>query len=181
MVRRRSEIASTTMRIACLAGLLIVVGAFLLRIATRDDGPGPIIANPMLPASTWVVGSPPLQSVITLETAVTPEQQRRGLMARDSIGTTDGMVFLRDGDDASFWMRGTRIPLDIVYIAPDGRVSKVVRGTPNDETTLPGGPASLVIEVAAGRARLLGLVPGATVVRSDGQPIPPSPSPSPSG
>jgi uncharacterized membrane protein (UPF0127 family) len=157
------------LRATCALGLvgmavLVVLGFLEMRDGGRNAG---IVANPTLTTSTWVVGSPPMQNVLTLETATTVEEQRRGLMARDDVGAHDGMAFPYGGRDASFWMHGTRMDLDIAYVDPSGHVSEVVTGRAFDETALPGGPSSVVIEVRSGRARMLGLVPGAKVVRTD--------------
>lgn len=156
------------LRTLCALGLvgmtvLVVLGFMRMQEGTNSTAK---IANPTLATSTWLVGSPPMQNVLTLETATTTEEQRRGLMARDDVGAHDGMAFPYGGRDASFWMRGTRIDLDIAYVDPSGRVSKVVTAKAYDETPIPGGPSSVVIEVRAGRARMLGLVPEAKVVRT---------------
>ena len=151
-----------------IAGMLVLVAYGATTVLSPPSDP--IVANPELATTRWIVGDPPMRTVLTLETAVTAEQQRRGLMARDSIGRHDGMAFPWRGGPAAFWMRGTRIPLDIAYVGTDGRVLRVVRGLPMDETLLPSGaPVSLVVEVAAGRSRLLGLVPGARVARDAGR------------
>jgi len=162
-VWKRADLA---MRIVCGLGLVGMAVLLVMGIGRMRGPSTEVVANPVLPTSTWLVGSPPMQNLLTLETATTPEEQRRGLMARDDVGPHDGMAFPYGGRNASFWMHGTRIPLDIAYVDPSGRVSKVVAGRPFDDTSLPGGPSSVVIEVRAGRARLLGLVPGAKVVRS---------------
>jgi uncharacterized membrane protein (UPF0127 family) len=107
-----------------------------------------------------------MTTVISLEMARTPEQQRRGLMDRDTV-SGDGMAFPMDGRPTSFWMRGTRIPLDIAFVSPKGVVLNVERGEPFDETPIASkGPVGMVIEVRAGRARLFGLKRGA-LVRED--------------
>jgi uncharacterized membrane protein (UPF0127 family) len=166
-VKGRWKHADLALRIVCGLGLVGIAVLVALGFARMQGPSGEVVANPVLATSTWLVGSPPMQNVLVLETAVTPEQQRRGLMARDDVGPHDGMAFPYGGRQASFWMRGTRIPLDIAYVDPAGRVSRVVTGRPFDDTHLAGGPSSVVIEVRAGRARLLGLVPGARVVRAD--------------
>lgn len=153
------------LRAICAVGLLGMGVLFYLgfqKMMPSDE----IVANPTLPVRSWIVGSPPMQNVLRLETATTEEEQRRGLMARDEVGAYDGMAFPFGGRDAAFWMRGTRFDLDIAYVDPSGRISRVVTGRAYDERLLPGGPSSVVIEVRAGRARLLGLVPGAKVVRA---------------
>jgi uncharacterized membrane protein (UPF0127 family) len=153
------------LRAICAVGLLGMGVLFYLgfqKMMPSDE----IVANPTLPVRSWIVGSPPMQNVLRLETATTEEEQRRGLMARNEVGAYDGMAFPFGGRDAAFWMRGTRFDLDIAYVDPSGRVSRVVTGRAYDERLLPGGPSSVVIEVRAGRARLLGLVPGSKVVRA---------------
>jgi uncharacterized membrane protein (UPF0127 family) len=69
-------------------------------------------------------------------------------------------------DDVAFWMRNTLIPLDIVFIRPDGRVLSIARDAkPLDETPLPaGGTIRGVLELAGGRAAEIGLMPGDRVV-----------------
>ena len=143
-------------------GTLLAVMVYVAMTAPVDD----VAANPALPISVWLVGDGPMRNELRLETATTPDQQRRGLMARDAVGRADGMAFPRPATPAAYWMHGTRMALDVVYVGVDGRVSSVVRGRPMDDAPMPSGtPAPLVIEVPAGRARLYGLEPGAPVRR----------------
>ncbi len=63
----------------------------------------------------------------------------------------------------AFWTLGFTAPVDQVFVAPTGRVTQVFEARPPDDATL-RGPASdvvLVLELAAHRARTLGLLPGA--------------------
>jgi len=60
-----------------------------------------------------------------------------------------------------FWMRNTRIPLDIVYVRPDGLIVSVHTMKPLDLTSVKSaGPAMYAIELNAGVAGQLGLKPG---------------------
>ncbi len=146
-------------KVALIALLVMGCGALYVLFGTKE----PIKANPRLPAATYVVGGPPMTTILRLELADTPERQRRGLMARDSL-PEQGMAFPWNGRPANFWMRGTGMPLDIVYVGTDGRVESVTRAEAFDEKGVQSkGDVSLVIEVPAGRARLYGLKPGVEV------------------
>lgn len=91
-----------------------------------------------------------------------------GLMCRTHIGPTHGMLFdfIQPSDGVAFWMKNTLIPLDIVFIRPDGRVLSIAANArPLDETPLPaGGTIRGVLEIAGGRAAQIGLKPGDQVV-----------------
>lgn len=60
---------------------------------------------------------------VQLEQATTPMEQRYGLMERESLPDSAGMLFVypakRDAN-AGFWMYRTRIPLDIAWLDEDG-------------------------------------------------------------
>ena len=61
-----------------------------------------------------------------VEVAETGEQQAQGLMFRQSLAPDRGMVFPRDPPgDASFWMKNTLIPLDIIFIRTDGTIARI--------------------------------------------------------
>jgi len=99
----------------------------------------------------------------TVELAVTKAEQARGLMFRKSLAPDRGMLFpYKPPQRAAFWMKNTLIPLDIIYIAPDGRVLSIARNAvPHDETPLPsGGLVGGVLEIPGGRAAQLGILPG---------------------
>ena len=101
-----------------------------------------------------------------VEVARTSEQQERGLMFRHSMGADEGMLFpMQPPRLASFWMRNTVLPLDIIFIGENGRVTNIAaNAVPYDETPLPSlGKASAVLELNAGRAAALEIVPGAKV------------------
>src|SRR4030095_16962813 len=66
----------------------------------------------------------------TVEVAETPEQQAQGLMNRQSLAPDRGMVFPRNPPgDASFWMKNTLIPLDMIFIRPDGTIARIAENT----------------------------------------------------
>lgn len=59
-----------------------------------------------------------------LEVADTPELRRKGLMGRDSLPACCGMLFT-DLEGGAFWMKGCKIPLDIVFISKTGTISRM--------------------------------------------------------
>lgn len=101
-----------------------------------------------------------------VEVARTSQEQARGLMFRTAMGPDEGMVFpIAPPRTASFWMRNTVIPLDIIYIGTDGRVLNIAaNAVPYDETPLPSaGLVKGVLELNGGRATELGIGPGSLV------------------
>lgn len=102
----------------------------------------------------------------SVELAQTQEKQALGLMFRDSLEDDHGMLFLFPGEARrSFWMKNTRIPLDIFYFDGERRLVSVSRHTPPCRTqrcpSYPSeGPARYVLELNAGKADELGVSPG---------------------
>lgn len=98
-----------------------------------------------------------------VEMAQTSLEQARGLMFRTAMGADEGMIFpMKPPRQASFWMRNTVIPLDIVFIGTDGRISNIAaNAVPYDETPLASaGLVTAVLELNGGRAAELGIGPG---------------------
>ncbi|MEW5684260.1 MAG: DUF192 domain-containing protein [Pseudomonadota bacterium] len=102
-----------------------------------------------------------------VEVARSERQREYGLMCRRALAADRGMLFLFSrADPQMFWMRNTLIPLDIIYIGENGRVVSISRNVqPLDESGAPSaGPAKFVLELAAGRAAQIGLLPGDRVL-----------------
>ena len=98
-----------------------------------------------------------------VEIADTREKQALGLMFRDSMPADQGMLFIFPGEaPRSFWMKNTRIPLDIMYFDKDLKLVSIsadtppcrVRYCPSYPST---GPAKYVLELNAGTASGLGV------------------------
>ncbi len=70
----------------------------------------------------------------SLQVAVLPAEQERGLMQRPNLGPDEGMIFVnpRPGK-LSFWMKNTPEPLDLGYLTPDGVVAETYSLLPYDQ------------------------------------------------
>ena len=97
-----------------------------------------------------------------VEVAATPEQQQHGMMFRTALAPDRGMIFpLEQVRPASFWMRNTLIPLDIIFIRADGTIARIATARPLDDSPVPSGePVAAVLEIAGGRAAELGIAAG---------------------
>ncbi len=102
----------------------------------------------------------------TVELAETRDKQALGLMFRDHMEPDHGMLFLfPDEARRSFWMKNTRIPLDIFYFDADLALVSVSEDTPPCRSQRcpaypSAGPAKYVLELNAGKAAELGVASG---------------------
>lgn len=90
---------------------------------------------------------------ITAEVPMTYKERKKGLMFRDSMPDDHGMLFIFKTEGYhSFWMKNTRIPLDIAFIDKNKRIVSIHEMTPFDEKNFHKSvkPASYALEVNAG-------------------------------
>lgn len=137
--------------LTCVAALSLLVGC--------DGKPAAPQSN--LATTQMAVG----RKTYTLEIARTEAERNKGLMERDSMPDDHGMIFLfREAREQSFWMKHTRIPLDIVYVGADGKVVSVHHMDPYKLDSVPSdGPAQFAIELNAGQAAVAEVRAGHTV------------------
>jgi uncharacterized protein len=98
----------------------------------------------------------------TLEIANTDVARQRGLMERDAVPEDRGMIFVFPEErELAFWMKNTRIPLDIIYLDGSGHVVSVHQMKPYDRTSVPSaGQAKYAIELNLGQVAKTGVKPG---------------------
>jgi uncharacterized protein len=98
-----------------------------------------------------------------IELALTSAQQEQGLMYRRALAPDAGMLFIFPASEqAGFWMKNTLIPLDMLFIAADGRVADIhERAVPLSEANIVSKvPVRAVLELNGGTVERLGLAPG---------------------
>lgn len=102
---------------------------------------------------------------ITVELAMTPEDQNIGLMHRQDLDPDCGMLFCYDDPrDLSFWMRNTSIPLSIAFIGNDGIIKKISDLDPFDERSVTSeSPCRWALEVNRGWFDRMGVKIGDSV------------------
>ena len=105
---------------------------------------------------------------ISVEVADNKSERREGLMNRESLCQSCGMLFVYpDADERAFWMKNTLIPLDIIFISADKKVLNVETAYPEPNTSdsdltryWSDGQAKYVLEVNAGYAEEKGIEKG---------------------
>jgi uncharacterized protein len=98
-----------------------------------------------------------------VEIAKDEASRARGLMERRYMPADRGMLFEFDREaPVAFWMKDTYIPLDMVFIARTGVVTRIVANAePLSERSIPsGGPSAAVLELDGGTAAAIGLKVG---------------------
>jgi uncharacterized protein len=97
-----------------------------------------------------------------VENARTSMQQAQGLMFRTSLADNAGMIFpFSDVRSASFWMKNTVIPLDIIFIRENGTIESIAENTIpySTDPVSSGEPVTAVLELRGGLTGELGIAP----------------------
>lgn len=113
----------------------------------------------------------------SVELAQDDATRARGLMFRDAMEETHGMLFIHDVQaPQAYWMKNTKIPLDILYFDDERKLVSQQRDVP--PCSLGDGcppypssaPARYVLELNAGQAEKLKLQDGAQLIFGPGIP-----------
>lgn len=99
----------------------------------------------------------------TVELASTAREQEIGLMHRNTMAEDHGMLFdFHEVRRASFWMRNTFIPLDMIFIRANGEIEAIKdNAVPHSEVPIgPQAPVRAVLELVGGAAQKMGIKPG---------------------
>ncbi len=106
------------------------------------------------PVPLWIVTKQSKHKFI-VEVARTESQHQQGLMGRTELAPNSGMVFLFDPPrEVSMWMKDTLIPLDMLFVNPQGKIFRLREGKPNDLTPLASnGKTAAVVELPHGTVK----------------------------
>ena len=88
-----------------------------------------------------------------VEMAVRPDDQMIGMMFRTTMAPDEAMIFDWGAPrESSMWMRNTLIPLDMLFVAADGRIHRIAERTVplSLATVSSGGPVRATLELGAG-------------------------------
>ena len=135
-------------RFRLLAAVVLLVGLAPFAAATADTGDKLDIVTQNGRFS------------FTVEIADTPDKRSQGLMFRKSMAEDAGMLFTFERDQiASFWMKNTEIPLDMLFISRDGRIADLHRNAqPHSLRSIRSKmPVFAVLEINAGLTARLGI------------------------
>jgi len=103
---------------------------------------------------------------VDAELADTAAKRMKGLMFRERLAESEGMLFVfGDEDYRKFWMMNTTIPLDAIFFASDGTVVEIIQMEPcasliSCKTYQSSARARYVLEVNRGFAKENGIEAG---------------------
>jgi uncharacterized membrane protein (UPF0127 family) len=104
---------------------------------------------------------------IAIEVEDTPQGREQGLMYRESLDENAGMLFIMPNEQIqTFWMKDTKISLDIIFIFSDWKIAGYAENTQpfsRDQIAI-DKPTKYVLEVNAGFCKKHGIQPGDKII-----------------
>ncbi|MEK7233228.1 MAG: DUF192 domain-containing protein [Elusimicrobiota bacterium] len=113
-----------------------------------------------VPAAKKTTLTFPDGKTIKIDIVDTPASREVGLMCVTKMPRTYGMLFVFSQEmDLNFWMKNTLVPLDILWIGPDKKITVIYEklrestvDTPDDKIVTAGGRGQFVLELSSGEA-----------------------------
>ena len=148
-----------------------IAGAFafaaVLATGGCDTAPSAAVADAPASMVALTIAGASGTHRFSVELANTEQAQEQGLMFRTDIPLDGGMLFAPYPPSgppraASFWMKNTPSPLDIIFIRPDGTIARIAENAaPGSEAHIDSGEVvGAVLELRGGRALDLGISEG---------------------
>ena len=138
----------------------VVLGAALAVLVVAAAFAAAAAAAPTTPLVIEASGA---RHTLQVEVAADEKSRQVGLMFRRKMAADAGMLFdYQRTQPVAMWMKNTYIPLDMLFIAADGRVVNIAKRTvPHSLATIASaGRVRAVLELNAGTTDRLGIKPG---------------------
>ena len=103
------------------------------------------------------------QATFSVDVADDFQERAQGLMFVEDMPMLTGMLFVYERPQSvSFWMKNTLIPLDMLFVSPEGEILRIhENAVPGDLTPIPGGDGvQMVLEINGGLSTRLGIAEG---------------------
>jgi len=145
-------------RLPLIAALVAVVLLFLSPLGQAQQPPLVTFKHDEL-TITAADGAHKFQ----IELATDDAQREQGLMFRQTMAPDAGMLFIYDHvQPIAMWMENTYIPLDMLFIAADGRIVNIrQRAVPHSQENIASaGPVKAALELNGGTVSRLGIKVG---------------------
>jgi hypothetical protein len=142
-------------------------GAGASTAEAADDPHAITKEQPKLPTLKIYVGPEEMLA----ELALTPDQQRIGMMFRTNMAENGGMLFpLPWTQQASFWMKNCPMPLSAAYIDPEGIIQEIHDFQPfnTNSVVAAGNNIRFVLETPQGWFQKHHIQPGVAIATERG-------------
>jgi uncharacterized membrane protein (UPF0127 family) len=151
-------IRKTLLAAAAIVIIVVALGAYLGMPQVSADQAMRLPVDPA-PLTIETAGG---ERSFTIEVADDQSERSQGLMFRETMDDDHGMLFVfEQSRPVGFWMKNTPMPLDLVFIGQDGRITGVLPGEPFSEALIASGlPVRFVLELKRGTAERLGIGDG---------------------
>jgi uncharacterized protein len=118
---------------------------------------GQSFADPLLTYGLRIKGH-----ALRAELANDDESRRVGLMFRERLADTSGMLFVYESEGRhAMWMKNTLIPLSVAFVDRHGQIINIEDMQPQTEDAHSArGPAAYALEVNQGWFKKRGIKPG---------------------
>jgi len=142
---------------------LAVIATAFTSIILHAAEPLPKDQHAVLPVEEIVLVSSAGEFRFSAEIADTGKKRQVGLMFREEMLPTHGMLFdFEKTETVAMWMKNTPRALDMIFIKPDGTIARIAKKTTPFSTDIitSGEPVSHVLELNAGITVQIGLKAG---------------------
>ncbi|MCP1675881.1 uncharacterized membrane protein (UPF0127 family) [Natronocella acetinitrilica] len=145
-----------------LSGLMLLTGHLFGQTTPACKAETPPLAGMEWQTIAFLADDGQAAAELRVRVARTQGQRAAGMqhLCPESIEENPMLFVFPSPQRPAFHMNNVHAPLDMVFIDPDGRVMELHLMEPGNSLTSPSAPISHALELAAGQAADLGIVPG---------------------